>query len=279
MSNHQSGRGNRSHHDNRGDYDDSFADQRDPQHGMGNRPRHWQGKDSGERGAYRDEPDFDRRSYGTGNQYGEAGAHARGQSQQQRRDGGFAPDDHGSDDFGRGNEKVRDERDEPGRHSGAHAGRPGQGLHSRSADPGQSSYGGFTNEDPSFQRQQLEHYEGGRAYPGYHHSAQGGQQVGSRSERQQHAYSGRPTMPKGYQRSDERLMDDVCERLSRRGLDVREVSVQVSAGTVSLEGSVADRRTKHAIEDCVDGVPGVQDVDNRIRIARDGGAAGSSRGE
>lgn len=275
MSNHQSGRGPRAQGNNdTADFDDSFQDQRDPQHGVGNRPRHWQGKGSGEQGEYRDDPEFDRRSYGTGNQYGSAGQYARRQSHLQRRDGGFAPDDYGPDDFGRGNEAMRDERDRGARHSGAHAVRPGQGVHSRSADPGQSSYGGFSNEDPRFQRQQLEHYEGGRGYGGEHHSAQGGQQVGGSSERQRRAYGARPAMPKGYRKSDERLMDDVCEQLYRSALDVRDVTVCVTDGRVSLEGSVPNRKTKHAVENCADACPGVQEVDNRIRVNR--GTAGLS---
>lgn len=42
------------------------------------------------------------------------------------------------------------------KHEGAHAAKPGEEIKSRSADPGQSSYGGFSNEDPSKQAQQLD---------------------------------------------------------------------------------------------------------------------------
>lgn len=41
-------------------------------------------------------------------------------------------------------------------HSGAHAAGKGEEVKSRSADPGQSSYGGFKNEDPRHQAQQLD---------------------------------------------------------------------------------------------------------------------------
>ncbi len=40
----------------------------------------------------------------------------------------------------------------------------------------------------------------------------------------------------------------------------------VKDAKVTLEGSVPDRRMKHAIEDLADQCPGVQDVDNRIRV-------------
>lgn len=261
------------------EYDDSFQDQRSPQHGMGNRPRHWQGSGSGEQGRFAEEPAFDRRSYATGNQFGEAGSYGRQQRYDGNRDPDHSPDyDHRSD-FGRGNERTRDERDSGQRRPGVHATDRNEPLRSRSADPGQSSYGGFKDEDPRFQRQQFEHYQGGRGYPGSHQSAQGGQQVGQRAERQQSAYRQERILPKGYSRSDERLHEDICERLGHSGLDVREVSIQVSEGHVTLEGSVKERRSKHAIEDCVDECFGVKDIDNRIRVQRDGSAGGSALGE
>jgi hypothetical protein len=75
--------------------------------------------------------------------------------------------------------------------------------------------------------------------------------------------------PKGWQRSDTRLHDDVCERLARsEHLDVADVSVEVRDGHVTLQGTVADRRMKHAIEDRVDSVVGVRDIDNRIKVMR-----------
>ncbi len=73
--------------------------------------------------------------------------------------------------------------------------------------------------------------------------------------------------PKGYTRSDERVREDVCERLTADSrLDVSEVSVHVTDGCVKLEGDVPDRFTKHRIEDIADGCWGVKDVDNRIRV-------------
>jgi len=81
---------------------------------------------------------------------------------------------------------------------------------------------------------------------------------------------GRPhTLPRGYRRADERVLDDVCERLSRSGLDVSEVSVRVVDGEVVLEGSVRERGAKYAIENIADGCLGVKDVDNRLRVAQD----------
>ncbi|HZX32881.1 MAG TPA: BON domain-containing protein [Rhodocyclaceae bacterium] len=76
-----------------------------------------------------------------------------------------------------------------------------------------------------------------------------------------------PRAPKDYQRSDERIRELICENLAHHpGLDASEVSVQVSQGRVSLEGTVPMRRMKHEIEDVADACWGVKDVENRIRV-------------
>jgi hypothetical protein len=77
-----------------------------------------------------------------------------------------------------------------------------------------------------------------------------------------------PPGPKGYQRSDERMKEDISERLYRAyHIDSSEVTVDVRAGKVTLEGTVPSRHMKHAIEDMVDDCPGVTEIDNRIRVA------------
>ena len=78
-----------------------------------------------------------------------------------------------------------------------------------------------------------------------------------------------PPGPKGYQRSDERLREDISERLMEAEyLDTSDVTVEVSGAKVVLEGTVPERRMKHAIEDLVDACPGVLDIDDRIRVKR-----------
>ncbi len=75
------------------------------------------------------------------------------------------------------------------------------------------------------------------------------------------------TGPKGYQRSDERMREDICDALMRaRSLDTSNVTVAVSDARVVLEGTVPERRMKHAIEDLAAACPGVQDVENRVRV-------------
>lgn len=84
----------------------------------------------------------------------------------------------------------------------------------------------------------------------------------------------RPLGPKGYHRPDERVRDEVCERIARSGLDAREVEVAVKAGEVRLSGTVASREDKRALEDLADDVFGVEDVHNRLRIRRSGREGG-----
>jgi hypothetical protein len=85
--------------------------------------------------------------------------------------------------------------------------------------------------------------------------------------------------PKGYQRSDERLREDISERLMyAMEIDSSEVTVSVSDGRVTLDGTVPDRYMKHAIEDLVDECPGVQDIDNRVRVQREGASTSSLSG-
>ncbi|WP_175687240.1 BON domain-containing protein [Burkholderia anthina] len=77
--------------------------------------------------------------------------------------------------------------------------------------------------------------------------------------------------PKGYTRSDERIREDVCERLAHAlDIDVSDVTVQVREGRVELDGTVPSRWMKHDIEDLADDCMGVRDIENRVRVRRDG---------
>lgn len=77
------------------------------------------------------------------------------------------------------------------------------------------------------------------------------------------------SMPKGFRRTDERICDEVCERLAEaRELDVSEVTVEVGSGIVTLSGTVSDRRAKYRVEDIAEEVMGVEEVRNNIRVPR-----------
>jgi osmotically-inducible protein OsmY len=73
--------------------------------------------------------------------------------------------------------------------------------------------------------------------------------------------------PKGYQRSDDRIREDVSDQLTEHAhIDASEIEVDVSGGVVTLTGSVDDRWAKRLAEDIAEGVPGVRDVMNQLRV-------------
>ena len=79
------------------------------------------------------------------------------------------------------------------------------------------------------------------------------------------SYRGRG--PKNYRRSDERIREDVCERLTFDDqVDASEVEVNVKEGTVMLTGAVGDRLTKRRAEAVAESVSGVKDVQNNLRL-------------
>lgn len=81
--------------------------------------------------------------------------------------------------------------------------------------------------------------------------------------------------PKNYTRADQRIVEDVCERLTEDDyIDAGDIEVQVSEGVVTLTGSVGTRSMKHRAEDVAEACGGVRDVENRIRVSRQDGLRG-----
>ncbi|HEX4337570.1 MAG TPA: BON domain-containing protein [Polyangiaceae bacterium] len=75
--------------------------------------------------------------------------------------------------------------------------------------------------------------------------------------------------PKGYARSDDRIREDACERLTYDSdVDASDVTVTVSNGEVTLSGEVENRHQKRLAEDLVEDVNGVRDVHNRLSARR-----------
>lgn len=75
--------------------------------------------------------------------------------------------------------------------------------------------------------------------------------------------------PRDVIRSDERITDDLIQRLTRDDdIDAREILVLVENGAVTLTGEVSERRMKHLAEDLAAAVPGVREVHNRIAVDR-----------
>lgn len=75
--------------------------------------------------------------------------------------------------------------------------------------------------------------------------------------------------PKNYKRSDERIREDICDRLAvSPDVDPTEIEVTVDAGEVTLTGVVVDRQMKFIAEDIADDIAGVHEIHNQLRVKR-----------
>jgi len=73
--------------------------------------------------------------------------------------------------------------------------------------------------------------------------------------------------PKGYTRSDERIKEDVSDRLSDDpSLDASGIEVSVESHEVTLSGEVYSRYDKRRAEDIAEDVSGVTHVQNNLRV-------------
>ncbi|MDP2314828.1 MAG: BON domain-containing protein [Pseudomonadota bacterium] len=79
---------------------------------------------------------------------------------------------------------------------------------------------------------------------------------------------GRPSCaPRGYQRSDERIREDIYDRLcGNTGADASEVTVTVHSGEVTLSGTVPDREDEERIARVAENVLGVKGVVSQLRV-------------
>ncbi|MBR0557070.1 BON domain-containing protein [Ciceribacter sp. L1K23] len=95
----------------------------------------------------------------------------------------------------------------------------------------------------------------------------GDEQAENRREADNHRGKG----PKGYTRSDDRIAEDVNDRLSDdHALDASDVQVSVQGAEVTLDGQVSSRRDKRRAEDCAESVSGVRHVQNNLRVKDSG---------
>ena len=73
--------------------------------------------------------------------------------------------------------------------------------------------------------------------------------------------------PQGYHRSDDRIREDVSDRLMQHGrVDASNLTVDVANGEVTLNGSVHSRQAKRMAEDVAESVLGVTDVHNNLKV-------------
>lgn len=155
----------------------------------------------------------------------------------------------------------------------------------------------YRTQYPSFGTNRTQHDEPAQwnsmqgSWPGYQSGYQGGYQAeqgardagqsmrGQESARQA-GYRGRG--PKGFERSDERLQEQISEKFfDDDRIDATDITVKVSKGEVTLEGTINSRQNKHAAEDLAESVYGVKEVINQLRVKKDsasseGGSADSA---
>jgi hypothetical protein len=262
----------------------------------------WSSEAAGQGGPWESQGYGSRGSYGQGGQGGYSspgtqGRYGQGYGQSGSRRGGYGQGEYGqSGDYRQGGYGGGFQDEYGGFGPGGGQGQWGQGY-------GQSGYGGSGQGGYGGRFGQGNFGQGGYGQGGYGQGGSGygqggygqgsfgqgsygqgsyGQNPSGQGSFGQGAYGGQEwgsshgsggqrhgRGPKGYKRSDERLKEDISERLMQSyQIDAAEVSVEVQNGKVTLDGSVPERRMKHMIEDLVDDCPGVQDIDNRVRVAR-----------
>jgi hypothetical protein len=78
--------------------------------------------------------------------------------------------------------------------------------------------------------------------------------------------------PKSYQRSDDRIREDIEDILMEDPyVDASDIEVEVQSGEVILKGMVDNKLTKRRVENLVESVAGVKQTENRLRPRSPGG--------
>ncbi|MFI5228272.1 MAG: BON domain-containing protein [Gemmatimonadales bacterium] len=73
--------------------------------------------------------------------------------------------------------------------------------------------------------------------------------------------------PKGYRRSDARLLEEISDRLmAHPDVDASDIEVKVEGGIASLLGTVENRYQKRIAEYVAEDIMGVDDVSNQLKV-------------
>ena len=84
--------------------------------------------------------------------------------------------------------------------------------------------------------------------------------------------------PRGYARSDARILEDISDRLADDGrIDASDIEIKVEAGEVTLNGQVESRQDKRRAEDLAEQVSGVRHLQNNLRVRPDEPAPAEGR--
>jgi len=240
------------------------------------RPRSQSFRDYDPRGhtgsPYAQDRDYGQRNYG-GSQYPQERDFSSGYSgsSSQRFSGTFGT-----------NEDRRYERDSDrtrfGRDYGSNLGRDYGGNFGRDynsnfgSNYGERNYGGSdwnrNLSQPRFGQSNWSH-EGGYRGEQRDRDESWGQQLKDAGQQMVRKVKRAFRGPKGYKRSDERIREDVNDRLAQQDqLDPSEIEVSVANAEVTLTGTVDSRHEKFIAEEIADDVSGVNEVHNQLRVRR-----------
>ena len=218
-------------------------------------------------------------SFGGGSGSGQGGGH--GISYGSRRESGRF--DAGRGDWSRGD--WNEGRDEPRSWSGEGA-RGGDWGGQRETDWQRGGRGSSYSTSPYNERgpgwSGGMGGGGGMGWTGRGGEASSHERMMYGTEAERGRYSGRG--PKNYRRNDERIKEDVCERLKASpDIDASDVEIEIKEGIITLTGEVGSRREKRAAEDALESISGVEDVTNQLKVRssdkRREGGNGSGRSE
>jgi len=201
-------------------------------------------------------------------------------------EGDFAGRYRGGGDFGResrdyGGDHDRGRRERGGFFGGGPGGFGGGGLGGYGSSGGFGGYQGerygFGNDDNrrggSRGDSGSSGWQGGRGGDDRGMMDRAGDALGSwlGEDDRDREYGGRHHRgrgPKGYTRSDDRIREDVSDRLSQDPhIDASDIEVSVSGGEVTLSGTVQRRFDKRHAEDLAERVSGVKHVQNNLRVS------------
>ncbi|XGC81586.1 BON domain-containing protein [Bdellovibrio bacteriovorus] len=72
--------------------------------------------------------------------------------------------------------------------------------------------------------------------------------------------------PKNYQRSDERIYEEICEILTLDpDVDASDIEVEVRNGEVTLSGTTETKSLARYVENSIEHVTGIKNILNRIK--------------
>lgn len=241
---------NQDHHHEPSRYDERGQHGRDDW----DQNRDWQG--SRGRGPYQDQDDYRSRGEQGGGGQGNYDPSPRGG----RHQGGWSGERPG--------QSGQNYRSERGQYDSGYA-QGGQGGYQEGGyQQGGYQRGGYGG---GYDRGQGQYGSNQRGYQQSGHQGSSWDQGGSRGMQggYESGQSHRGRGPKNYQRSDDRICEDVCDRLSDdHDVDASDIDVSVSNREVTLSGEVDSKQAKRRAEDCADSCSGVEHVQNNLRVKK-----------